>query len=187
MFKYDKKLPYPVNIKSKDIKMAKYLITQFGGPNGELGAFLRYFCHKFSMPTDKGKALMNDIAVEEMGHCEMVATMVRQLVKDASLEELAQHGLTAGYVEHGKGIYPVDSNGLPFNAGGFASSGDALADIAEDMAAEEKARATYEHLIDIATDDDVIQPLLFLRQREIVHYHRFKELYEEYKKETIKE
>ena len=136
MFKYDKKLPYPVNIQDKDLRMAKYIITQFGGPGGELGAFLRYFCHKFTMPTDEGRALMNDIAVEEMGHCEMICTMVHQLVKDASLEELEANGLTASYVEHGKGIYPADSFGVPFSAGGFASTGDPLADIAEDMAAD---------------------------------------------------
>ena len=181
MFKYDKKLPYPVNIKKKDVKMGKYIITQFGGPNGELGAFLRYFCHKFSMPTDEGKAIMNDIAVEEMGHCEMICSMVHQLLKGATIQELEQHGLTANYVEHGVGIYPNDSNGVAFNAAGFASTGDPLADIAEDMAAEEKARATYENLIDLTNDEDLIQPLLFLRQREIIHLHRFKELFEKYK------
>ncbi len=182
MFKYSKKLPYPVNVKKKDIRMAKYLITQFGGNNGELGAFLRYFSQKFSMPTAEGAALLNDIAVEEMGHCEMVCAMVHQLLKGATVEELKEHGLTANYVEHGTGIYPSDSNGIPFNAGGLQSIGDPLADLAENMAAEEKARVTYEHLIDITNDQDLIDPLLFLRQREVVHYVRFKELYEKYKK-----
>lgn len=182
MYKYEKKLPYPVNVKKKDIKMAQYIITQFGGPNGELGAFLRYFCHKFSMPTPEGAALLNDIAIEEMGHCEMVCTMVHQLTKDASIEELKKHGLTANYVEHGKGIYPSDSFGIPFNAAGLQSMGDPITDLAEDMAAEEKARSTYENLIDMTEDEDLINPLLFLRQREIVHYARFKELHDKYKK-----
>ena len=182
MFKYEKKLPYPINIKKKDIKMAKYIISQFGGPNGELGAFIRYFCQKFSMPTSEGVALLNDIATEEMGHCEMICTMVHQLLKGASIEELKANGLSANYIEHGTGIYPSDSNGVPFNAGGLQSIGNCVADLAEDMAAEEKARVTYEHLIDMTNDEDLIDPLLFLRQREVVHYARFKELYEKYKK-----
>jgi len=182
MFKYDKKLPYPVCIKRKDIKMAKYIITQFGGPAGELGAFLRYFCHKFSMPTCEGKALLNDIAVEEMGHCEMICAMVSQLLEGATPKELEEHGLTANYIEHGLGIYPSDSNGSAFTATSLASSGNPVVDLAENMAAEEKARIAYEHLIDITDDDDLIDALLFLRQREIVHHARFLELYTRYKK-----
>lgn len=182
MYKYNKKLPYPVNVKKKDISMAKNIITQFGGPNGELGAFLRYFCHKFSMPTPEGAALLNDIATEEMGHCEMVCTMVHQLTKDATVEELKLHGLTNNYVEHGTGIYPSDSFGIPFTAGSLQSMGDPITDLAEDMAAEEKARTTYENLINITDDPDLINPLLFLRQREIVHHARFKELHDKYKK-----
>jgi len=182
MFKYDKKLPYPVDIKKKDLKMAKYIITQFGGSNGEIAAALRYYSQKFSMPTEEGKALLNDIAVEEFGHSEMIATMVSQLVKDASIKELEDAGLGTQYTEHGKGIYPNDSNGVPFTASYINSVGDPIADLSEDMAAEQKARATYEHLLNLATDEDVIQPLLFLRQREIVHFNRFKELYDKYKK-----
>ena len=133
------------------------------------------------MPTEEGKALLNDIAVEEFGHSEMIATMVSQLVKDASIKELEDAGLGTQYTEHGKGIYPNDSNGVPFTASYINSVGDPIADLSEDMAAEQKARATYEHLLNLATDEDVIQPLLFLRQREIVHFNRFKELYEKYK------
>ena len=181
MFKYDKKLPYPIDIKKKDIRMAKYLITQYGGANGELGAALRYFSQKFTMPTDEGRALLNDIATEEFGHVEMICVMVHQLLKGATKEELEANGLTASYVENGYGIYPVNSNGVPFDVSYFASVGDPVADLAEDMAAEEKARVTYEHLIDIAKDEDVINVWLFLRQREIVHYNRFKSLYEKYK------
>jgi len=162
MYKYDKKLPYPVNIHKKDLKMAKYIITAYGGYAGELGAALRYFSQKFGMPTEEGKNLLNSIATEELGHNEMVCSMVHQLVKDASLEEMKEAG--------------------PFTVAYFASTGNPLADLVEDMAAEEKARVMYEHLIDLATDKNVIEPLLFLRQREVVHFARFKELYEKYKK-----
>ena len=180
MFSYVKHTNYPINIKKKDLRMAKYLITQFGGPNGELGAAMRYFSQKFTMPDDKGKALLNDIATEELGHCEMICTMINQLTKNATKEELENAGLTANYVEHNKAIFPTDSFGVPFTAATFQSTGNPIVDLSEDMAAEQKARATYENLIDIATDDDIINPLLFLRQREVVHYNRFKELFEYY-------
>ncbi len=183
MFKYEKKLNYPVNLKKKDLKMAKYLITQFGGSNGELAAALRYFSQKFMMPDAKGKALLNDIATEEFGHCEMICTMIYQLTKGATVEELMNAGIGTKYVEHGKALYPTDSEGVPFTASYFNAVGDPLADLAEDMAAEQKARATYEHLIDIATDQDIIAVLLFLRQREVVHYNRFKELFDMYQKQ----
>lgn len=181
MFKYVKHTNYPINIKKKDLRMAKYLITQFGGANGELGASMRYFSQKFSMPDDYGKALLNDIATEELGHCEMIATMVTQLTKNASVEEMEEAGLGTMFTEHGKGVYPTDSNGVPFTVSYFAVTGDPLADVMEDMAAEEKARAIYENLIDLTNDEDVLKPLLFLRQREVVHFDRFKELYEYYK------
>ena len=186
MYKYVKSLPYPISIKKKDLAMTKNIITQFGGANGELGAALRYFSQKFNMPDDKGRSLLNDIATEEMGHAEMVSTMVKMLIADASLEELKKAGLEGYYTEHGYGIYPIDANGVPFTASYFASTGDIFADLSEDMAAEEKARATYENLINLATDKDVIAPLLFLRQREIVHFNRFKELYDYYKSEKSK-
>jgi len=182
MYKYVKSLPYPINIKKKDLKMAKFLVSQFGGPNSETTASLRYFSQKFNMPDDMGRSVLNDIATEEMGHAEMISAMIAALTKDASIEELKSAGLGAYYTEHGKGIYPADANGVPFTAAYFASVGDVLADISEDMAAEQKARAIYENLINLATDPDVIAPLLFLRQREIVHFNRFKELYDHYKK-----
>lgn len=180
MFSYVKTTQYPINIKKKDLRMARYLITQFGGQNGELGASTRYFSQKFSMPDDKGAALLNDIATEEMGHAEMICTMIHQLVKDATPEELEEAGLGTFYTEHNKGLYPMDSNGVPFNAATFASTGNPIVDLSEDMAAEQKARATYENLLQLATDEDVIGPLLFLRQREVVHFNRFKELYDYY-------
>ncbi len=182
MYKYEKKLNYPINIKSKDLRMAKALNTQFGGSNSELAAALRYFTQKFNMPDEKGKALLNDIACEELGHVEMIATMFRQLTKGATIEELKEAGLDGFYADHGKGLYPTDAEGVPFNVMYFASTGDVLADISEDMAAEQKARAVYENLIDLATTEDVIGPLLFLRQREIVHFTRFKELFDHYQK-----
>ena len=182
MFKYDKKLPYPIDIKKKDLKMAKYIITQFGGSNGEIAAALRYYSQKFSMPTDEGKALLNDIATEELGHCEMICTMVHQLTKDATVKELEQAGLGSYYADHNKGVYPLDASGVPFTATYFAVTADPIADLMEDMAAEQKARAVYENLIDLTDDESLRGPLLFLRQREIVHFNRFKELYERYKK-----
>ena len=183
MFSYQKRLQYPVNIKKKDLKMAKYLVTQYGGANGELGAALRYLNQRMTMPDDKGKALLNDIGTEELGHVEMLETMIYQLMKDATLEEIKAAGLDTHYAEHAKALFPTDASGVPFTVAYFATTGDPLADLAEDMAAEQKARAVYENLIDLTNDPDVIGPLLWLRQREIVHYARFKELFEEYQKE----
>ncbi len=182
MFKYVKHLNYPINIKTKNLKMAKYLLTQFGGANGELAAAMRYFSQKFTMPDDKGRALLNDIATEELGHCEMICTMVKQLTENASPKELEEAGLGSYYTDHNKGIYPIDASGVPFTATYFAVTADPLADLMEDMAAEQKARAVYENLIDLTDDEDILGPLLFLRQREIIHFNRFKELYEYYVK-----
>ena len=182
MWKYEKMLQYPINIKNKDLRMAKYLITQYGGPNGELSAAWRYLSQRYTMPDERGKALLTDIGTEELSHVEMISTMVYQLMKGATLKELKEAGLESMYAEHGYGIYPTDSNGIPFTAAYFASTGDPLADLSEDMAAEQKARATYENLINLTNDEDVIGPLLYLRQREIVHFARFKELYDYYKK-----
>ena len=181
MWKYEKMLQYPINIKNKDLRMAKYLITQYGGPNGELSAAWRYLSQRYTMPDERGKALLTDIGTEELSHVEMISTMVYQLMKGATLKELKEAGLDSMYAEHGYGIYPTDSNGIPFTAAYFASTGDPLADLSEDMAAEQKARATYENLINLTDDQDVIGPLLYLRQREIVHFARFKELYDYYK------
>ena len=180
MFKSNKQLQYPINIDKTDLKMAKYLVTQYGGANGELGAALRYLNQRFTMPDDRGKALLTDIGTEELGHVEMLETMIYQLMKDATLEELKEAGLDSHYAEHAKALFPTDSNGVPFTTTYFATTGDPLADIAEDMAAEQKARAVYENLIDLTDDPNVIGPLLWLRQREVVHFNRFKELYDFY-------
>ena len=181
MWAYQKRLQYPVNIKKKDLRMAKLLVTQYGGSNGELAAALRYLNQRYTMPDNKGKALLTDIGTEELAHIEMISTMVYQLTKDASVEELRAAGLGPHFAAHGTDLYPTDATGVPFTVTYFASVGDPLANLSEDMAAEQKARAVYENLIDLAEDPDVIGPLLWLRQREIVHFQRFKELYEYYK------
>ena len=168
MWAYSKKLQYPVSIKNKDLSMAKYIITQFGGPNGELGASLRYLTQRYAMPDDKGKALLTDIGSEELGHMEMVSSMVHQLTAGATMEEIKAAGLEANYTEHGVSLYPTDANGVPFTVQYFAVTGDPVADI--------------EHLMDLTNDPDLLAPLSFLRQREIIHYARFKELYDEYVK-----
>ena len=186
MFKYIKSLEYPINIKKKDLKMAKYITTQYGGANGELGAALRYLNQRYNMPDAKGKALLSDIATEEFGHVEMISTMIYQLTKDASLEEIKKAGLESSYAEHGYDQFPTNASGVPFTTDYFAAVGDPLADLSEDMAAEQKARAVYENLIDLTDDPDLIGPLLFLRQREIIHFTRFKELSKEYKKKGYK-
>lgn len=186
MFSYQKRLQYPIDIKSKNIKMAKLLVTQYGGSNGELAAALRYLNQRYTMPDDRGRALLTDIGTEELAHVEMISTMVYQLLKDATIEEIQEAGLDPHYAEHKKALYPVDASGVPFTVAYFATTGDPLADLSEDMAAEEKARAVYENLIDLTDDEDIRGPLLWLRQREIVHFQRFKELYDIYKKELNK-
>ena len=187
MFKYIKMLQYPINIKKKDVKMAKYILSQYGGPQGELAAALRYLNQRYTMPDEKGKSLLTDIGTEELGHVEMICTMLYQLTKDATPEELINAGLGPQYTEHGKDLFPANSDGVPFTSAYISAVGDPLANIEEDMAAEQKARAVYENLINLAKDKDVINPLLFLRQREIIHYNRFKELYKEYKKKNFSE
>ncbi len=185
MFRYEKVLQYPVSIKKRDLKMAKLLVEQYGGANGELAAALRYLNQRYNMPDARGKALLTDIGVEELGHVEIISAMVYQLTKGATAEEFKAAGFDGHYAAHGIDLYPTDANGVPFTVAYFAAVGDPLADLSEDMAAEEKARAVYENLIDLANDPDVIGPLLFLRQREIVHFTRFKELYDSYKQKGL--
>ncbi len=175
MWIYEKKLEYPVKIKNKDIEMAKYLITQYGGPDGELGAAIRYLNQRYTMPTGKTKALLTDIGTEELAHVEMIATMVYQLLKDATPEELKKAGLGAHYAQHDHALFPSDANGIPWTAAYIQALGNPVTDIHEDMAAEQKAKATYEHLIDLTDDADVKDALKFLWAREIIHYQRFGE------------
>lgn len=180
MWKYEKKLEYPVNIRNKDLKMAKYLVTQYGGANGELAAALRYLNQRYTMPDEKGYALLTDIGTEELAHVEIISSMVYQLMKDATPEELKAVDLGGHYAEHGNALYPTDANGVPFTVAYFSTTGDPLADLHENMAAEQKARAVYENLMHLTNDPDVLAPLSFLRQREIIHFARFKELHDEY-------
>ena len=181
MWTYNKVLEYPINIKCTDPRLAKVVISQYGGPDGELGASLRYLTQRFSMPDDRGKALLSDIGTEELGHVEMICTMIHQLIEGASIDEIKAAGLDAWYTEHNKGVYPMDASGVPFTAAYIASTGNPIVDLQEDLAAEEKARATYENLMDLTNDESLLAPLSFLRQREVVHYTRFKELLEYYK------
>ena len=163
--------------------MAKCLVTQYGGSNGELAAALRYLNQRYTMPDERGKALLTDIGTEELAHVEMISTMVYQLLKNASIEEIKEAGLGGHYAEHGHALFPTDANGVPFTAAYFATTGDPIADLEEDLAAEQKARAVYENLMGLTNDPDLLAPLAFLRQREIIHFQRFKELYNYYKKQ----
>ena len=175
MWIYEKKTQYPVNIKCKDLTMAKFLITQFGGPDGELGAAIRYLSQRYTMPTNKAKALLTDIGTEELAHVELISAMVYQLLKNATPTELKKAGLGSQYAQHGNAVYPSDANGIPFSTAPIGVLGDPVADLTEDLAAEQKARATYEHLINLTDDADVKDVLRFLRAREVVHYQRFGE------------
>ncbi len=176
MWTYNKVLEYPVKIKNRNPQLAKFIISQYGGPDGELGASLRYLSQRFGMPDQKAKAILNDIGTEELAHLEMVGAIVHQLTDGASPEEMKMAGLGSYYTDHGWGVYPQSAAGYPFSASVLAVKGDPIADLQEDLAAEQKARATYEKLIDLCADDpDVIDPLKFLRQREIVHFQRFGE------------
>ena len=176
MWNYHKTLEYPINVKNKNPRLAKFIISQYGGPDGELAASLRYLSQRFGMPDQKSKAILNDIGTEELAHLEMVGTIVHQLTDGVCPEELERAGLGAYYTDHGNGVYPQAAAGWPFSASVLAVKGDPIADLQEDLAAEQKARATYEKLIDLCADDpDVIDPLKFLREREIVHFQRFGE------------
>ena len=176
MWTYNKILQYPINIKCKDPRLAKVIISQYGGPDGELAASLRYLSQRFGMPDQNAKAILNDIGTEELAHLEMVGTIVHQLTKNASIEEIEDAGLSAYYTDHGVDVYPQSAAGVPFSANCLACKGDPIANLQEDLAAEQKARATYEKLIDLCRDNpDVVEPLKFLREREVVHFQRFGE------------
>ena len=175
MWYYVKNLEYPINLKSKDVRMAKYLITQYGGPDGELSAALRYLNQRFTMPTGKSKALLTDIGTEEMAHVEMIGTMVYQLMSNASLEEIEEAGLGGHYADHGRGLFYTDARGNPWTATYIQNKGEVVADLTEDMAAEQKARVTYEWLINLTDDYEIKEILKYLREREIVHFQRFGE------------
>ena len=175
MWYYVKTLEYPVNLKSTDVRMAQLLVSQYGGPDGELAAALRYLNQRYSMPTNKAKALLTDIGTEELAHVEIMATMVHQIMENASIDEIKAAGLDGHYVDHGKGLFYTDATGNPWTATYIQCKGDVIADLTEDMAAEQKARATYEWLINLTDDVEIRNILGFLREREVVHFQRFGE------------
>ncbi len=175
MFVYEKKLEYPVNIKEPNPKLAKLIITQYGGPDGELGASLRYLSQRFTMPLPELRATLTDIGTEELNHLEMIGAIVYQLTKSLSIEEIKKAGFEDYFVDHTTGVYPQAASGVPFSAAAMQVKGDTITDLHEDMAAEQKARTTYDNILRFCDDYDVKDPIRFLREREIVHYQRFGE------------
>ena len=176
MWNYEKRLQYPINIKNCNPTLAAMIISQYGGPDGELGASMRYLSQRYSMPYREVAGLLTDIGTEELGHLEMVSTMVHQLTRNLTMEQIKGTPFEAYYVYHTVGVWPQAAGGVPFCAIEFQSKGDAITDIAEDMAAEQKARSTYDNLLRLCRDDpDVYEPLKFLREREVVHFQRFGE------------
>lgn len=175
MWIYEKKLIFPVNIKNTDPKLGKLMLEQYGGSDGELGASVRYLSQRFTMITPQAKATLNDIGTEEMAHTEVMGTIVAQLLQDSTAEQILASGIEGYFASHGLGVYPCSASGDPWTAASIQSKGDPLTDLYEDMAAEKKALKTYDYLISLTSDPDVLKPLRFLREREIVHFQRFGE------------
>ena len=175
MFVYEKKLEYPVRIRNANPALAKFICSQYGGPDGELGASLRYLSQRYSMPYAELKGLLTDIGTEELGHLEMVGTIVHQLTRNLSEEDIKTAGFDTYFVDHTTGVYPTAASGSPWNAAGIAVTGDPMADLTEDLAAEQKARVTYDNILRLSDDPDVNDVIRFLREREIVHFQRFGE------------
>lgn len=175
MFVYEKKLQYPVKIKNPNPKLAAAIISQYGGPHGELGASLRYLSQRYSMPYAELKGLLTDIGTEELGHLEMVGTIVHQLTRNLSEEDIKTAGFDTYFVDHTTGVYPTAASGFPWSAGSISVSGDMIADLTEDLAAEQKARLTYDNILRLSDDPDVNDAIKFLRAREVVHFQRFGE------------
>ena len=175
MFVYEKKLQYPVCIKNPNPKLASAIISQYGGPHGELGASLRYLSQRYSMPYPELKALLTDIGTEELGHLEIVGTIVHQLTRNLTAEELKKAGYENYFVDHTAAVYPQAASGTPWSAATMSVTGDLIADLTEDLAAEQKARVTYDNILRLSDDPDVNDVIKFLRSREIVHFQRFGE------------
>lgn len=175
MWQYEKKLQYPVKIKNCNPKLAQVIISQYGGPDGELAASLRYLSQRFAMPYPELKGLLTDIGTEELAHLEMIGAIVYQLTRDLSIEEIKKSGFDTYFVDHTTGIYPSSAAGVPFTAAYLQSKGDVITDLHEDLAAEQKARTTYDNILRLCDDPDVRDAIKFLRQREVVHYQRFGE------------
>ena len=175
MWQYEKRLQYPINIKNPNPKLAQVIISQYGGPDGEIGASLRYLSQRYSMPYPELKAILTDIGTEELAHLEMVGAMVHQLTRNLTEQQIKDSGFAPYYTDHTVGVYPFAASGAPYSAMTFQSKGDPITDLHEDLAAEQKARTTYDNLIRLVDDPDVLEPLKFLREREIVHFQRFGE------------
>lgn len=175
MWRYEKRLQCPVNIKEPNAKIAKYIMSQYGGPDGEIGASMRYLSQRYTMPYGEQKAVLTDIGTEELAHMEIVAAIVHQLTRNLSAEELDAQGFGPYYIDHTAGIWPQAAGGIPFNACEFQSKGDPITDLFEDLAAEQKARTTYDNILRVVKDPDVCDPIRFLRKREIIHFQRFGE------------
>ena len=175
MWGYEKRLQYPVNIKKPDARAAKIIISQYGGPDGELGASLRYLSQRYAMPDARVAGLLADIGTEELAHLEIIGAILQQLTANLSPDEIIRQGFDTYFVDHTVGVYPQAAGGAPFTAAYLQSKGDPITDLTEDMAAEQKARTTYDNILTLIDDPDVIDPIRFLRQREIVHFQRFGE------------
>ena len=175
MFVYEKKLQYPVRIKNCNPDLATIILTQYGGADGELGASLRYLSQRFSMPYPELKGLLTDIGTEELGHLEMIGTIVHQLTRNLTEEQRQESGFAPYFVDHTQSVYPQSAAGVPFTAAALQVKGDPITDLSEDMAAEQKARSTYDNILRLSDDPDVNNAIQFLREREIVHFQRFGE------------
>ena len=175
MWTYEKRLQFPVNIKNTNPKLAQIIIAQYGGPDGEIGASLRYLSQRYSMPYPELKAILTDVGTEELAHLEMVGTIVHQLTRNLTEKQIMDGGYGAYFVNHTNGVFPCDANGTPFSAAAFQVKGDPITDIHEDLAAEQKARSTYDNILRMTDDPDVLDVIRFLREREVVHYQRFGE------------
>lgn len=175
MWTYSKRLQYPVNIRTPDPAVAKFIITQAGGPDGELAASMRYLSQRYSMPYKEAAAILTDIGTEELAHLEMISTIVHQLTRNMTIEQIKEAGFEPYFVDHTAGVYMQAAAGFPFDALCFASKGDPITDLVEDMAAEQKARTTYDNILRMVDDPDIIEPIKFLRAREVVHFQRFGE------------
>lgn len=175
MWNYEKRLQFPIDIKTPNAEIAKVIITQYGGPDGELGASMRYLSQRYTIPYREVAGLLTDIGTEELAHFEMIGAIVYQLTKDLSIEEIEAQGFAPYYVDHTLALWPQAAGGIPFNSCEFQSKGDVLTDLFEDMAAEQKARTTYDNILRLVKDPDVCAPIRFLREREIIHFQRFGE------------
>ena len=175
MWTYERRLQYPVRIKNPDARAAKIIVSQFGGPDGELAASLRYLSQRYSMPYRNVAGILTDIGTEELAHMEMICAIVHQLTRDLTIEQIQAQGFADYFVDHTLGVYPVAASDTPFRAEYFQSKGDPITDLHEDMAAEQKARTTYDNILRLVDDPDILDPIKFLREREIVHFQRFGE------------